>query len=114
MTINFAGKERVLKFNIFGIERMQDKNEDRSTMASLYAMLWGGLEGARYASEQDKDYNFSDLIDFVDNMENEDRNKLSLDITALLMESQAYKKLVPEQQPEEEKKSQQPSIDTTT
>ena len=89
------GVERQLKFNIYGIEKMQDKTDDKSSMANIYAMVYGGLEGNRYAKELDKDYSFEDVIDAVDALPTDARGKLAADITTMLTESQAFKSIVP-------------------
>ncbi len=118
MKILFAGKERYLKFNIYGIEKMQDKSEDKSVIASFYATIWGGLEGYRYANGEEKDYTFSDVIDFVDALTSDERKALNTEAEAALTESQAFKSLVVkpegEQDVEDEKKNQPESNDMNT
>lgn len=114
ITIN--GKEYGLKFNVFGIEKMQDKNEPGSTMSSIYAMVWGGIEGNRYAKENDIDYTFDQVIDAIDEMKGTARSEFIASVTKIFTESQAYLNMLPELPviDGEEKKNQPESSDMTT
>ena len=113
MFINFAGQEREIIFNIFGIEQMQDKNEAKSAMADAYALLWGGIEGGRYANEEKKDYTFRQLIDFIDAMDPKERAALIKEATELLTASQAFKSLIPEKEAPKKKAAKSNSATTT-
>ena len=105
------GIDRHLEFNIFGIQQMQDEKDEGSDIANLYAMVWGGMEGWRKAERiKVADYTFRDVINAIDILNNEDRATLITLTTALFLESQAYKAMLPPETlvpdaTEEEKKS---------
>lgn len=112
--INILGKNRKVKFNIFGIEQMQNKVHAGSSMSQAYAMVWGGLEGARYANDEEADYSFSDVIDAIDGLSGEARKELIETLNKELEQSQAYKTLVPVAEAETGKKKVSKKLNTNT
>lgn len=112
--INILGKDRKIRFNIFGIEQMQNKVHSGSSMSQAYAMVWGGLEGARYANDEEREYTFSDVIDAIDAMSGEARKELIETLNKELEQSQAYKTLVPVAEAETVKKKVSKKRSTST
>jgi hypothetical protein len=110
--VNLGGQERGLKFNNYGIEKLSEKMAGNSAIAFTYAMFWGGLIGNSFAKEQDVDYTFSDVIDWVDAIPKDDKAAVIESVTKVLTESQNYKDLIaagtqpPANESEEEKKSE--------
>ena len=110
--VNLGGQERGLKFNNYAIERLSEKMAGNSAIAFTYAMFWGGLQGNSYAKEQDVDYSFEDVIDWVDAIPKDDKAAIIESVTKVLTESQNYKDLIAAGTPEpvnetpEEKKSE--------
>lgn len=112
--INILGKDRKIRFNIFGIEQMQNKVHAGSEIGNIYALIWGGLEGARYANDEERDYSFSDVIDAIDAMDRDARKLIVDELNKLLLESQAFKSLVASAEPEPGKKKVSKKRSTST
>lgn len=110
--INLGGKDRGLKFNNYGIEKLSEKMSGNSAIAFTYAMIWGGLIGNSFAKEEDVDYSFSDVIDWIDAIPKDEKVTIIESVTKVLTESQNYKDLIAAGTPEpvnetpEEKKSE--------
>lgn len=110
--ISLGGQERGLKFNNYGIEKLSEKMAGNSALAFTYAMFWGGLQGNSYAKEQDIDYTFENVIDWVDSIPKDEKVTIIESVTKVLTESQNYKDLIaagtepPANETEEEKKSE--------
>lgn len=109
--VSLGGQERGLKFNNFGIEKLSEKMAGNSALAFTYAMFWGGLQGNSYAKEQDVDYTFENVIDWVDAIPKGEKAKVIESVTNVLTEAQNYKDLIAAgtepaaNESEEEKKS---------
>lgn len=89
--IQFAGKERGLKFNQGALIEYQssvDINSHKSTAA--YAMVWAGLKANCYVKQDELDLTFEQVCDEVDNMADEDLLKV---LTAF-QSSTSYQKLI--------------------
>lgn len=96
-----GGKERGFSFNNYALHLISKKSKQDSEMAFLYATVYGGLSGYDYAKEQEQEYTFSDVIDWVDEAIN---NGVDFsDVIAEMQESKAFKKLT--EQADGEKKT---------
>jgi hypothetical protein len=102
--ITIGGKERGLKFNQLAIELMSQYNDTNTTTGFIYALFYAGLRGNNYVKREEPDYTFEEVCDWVDEMDNKD--KIVNDVSAVLTETQVWKKLVKqgEEINEEEKK----------
>lgn len=84
-----GGKDRGIKFNNLALLIMSEKTDkDFPDQTAAYAMVYGGLRGNSYAKQEEPDYTFEDVIDWVDKMTTEDANV----IAAAFQQSEAYKK----------------------
>jgi hypothetical protein len=95
--IQFAGKERGLKFNQGALIEYQssvDINSHKSTAA--YAMVWAGLKANCYVKQDELDLTFEQVCDEVDNMADEDLLK----VLEAFQTSTAYQKIITTAEPE--------------
>lgn len=98
--LNLGGKERGFSFNQYAISLIAERSRGDNTLASLYAIVWGGINGYDYAKGLDVDYNFENVIDWVDQATMAGETFES--IVNELVESQSWKHLM--KQGEENKK----------
>lgn len=100
-----------LKFNNYGLEIMATKMGS-SAIAFSYAMIYGGLRGNSYAKEQEPEYSFEQVIDWIDNTPKSERVAMIEQVTKVMTETQNYKELIEsgseviENESQEEKKSE--------
>lgn len=87
--VNLGGKDRGIKFNNLALLIMSEKTDkDFPDQTAAYAMVYGGLRGNSYAKQEEPDYTFEDVIDWVDKMTTDEANV----IAAAFQQSEAYKK----------------------
>lgn len=106
--VEIGGRLRGLKFNNYGIEQMLLKqNGSASDVEGTYAMFWGGLKGNSYAKEEEVDYTFGDVVDWVDELGIKENGAEEIaKVLKAMTESQLYKKYVTDKPNKGEKKSQ--------
>lgn len=90
--IEIGGKTRGLKYNQLAVELMAQYNDNQTTSAIIYAMVYAGLRGNDYVKRNEPDYTFEDVCDWVDTMDNKQDN-LNL-VAATLNESKSWQSLV--------------------
>lgn len=88
-----GGIERGLKFNNKGLEVVVLKADGTNT-GFMYAMIYGGLIGNSYAKEQEPDYTFEQVIDWIDEIDPKIKVQLIEDVTKCMTSTQGYKTLV--------------------
>jgi len=75
--VDLGGKERGLKFNQLALETYV-KNIDftgGSVVSAVYATFYAGLIGNSYAKQEDVDYTFENVTDWVDTLYAEGRKE---------------------------------------
>ena len=103
--IEIGGRERGLKFNQGALIMFQEKIEINNYAATTgYALIWAGLKANAYVKGEEFTENFETVCDWVDELPEAD----VLRVIDCFKETQAYKKLLPEQ-PEQEDKKKLPS-----
>lgn len=74
---NFGGKEeRGIKFNMLSLEKFEEKipfTVRPENTKLIYATFWAGLCGYTTAKEQEQDYTYEDVQDWVDKLMLENR-----------------------------------------
>lgn len=66
--VELGGKERGLKFNQLALEIIRTKNNPKSDIQNVYALFYGGLRGNSFVKEEEPDYSFEDVCDWVDEL----------------------------------------------
>jgi len=92
LQIEIGGKKRGLKFNQLAIELISKHNNGTTQSAFMYAMFYGGLMGNTYVKQEEADYTFEDVCDWVDALENK-ADVITL-VTNAMTETQIWKTLV--------------------
>lgn len=92
LQIEIGGKKRGLKFNQLAIEIISKYNTGDTQSAFLYAMFYGGLRGNSYVKQEEPDYTFEEVCDWVDNLNN--KAELITMVTNAMTETQIWKSLV--------------------
>jgi len=64
--IELGGKERGLKFNQLALEIIRSKSNPLSDIQNVYALFYGGLRGNSFVKEEEPDYTFENVCDWVD------------------------------------------------
>jgi hypothetical protein len=105
--INIGGKDRGLKFNQLALEILAKYNDNQTTTAFIYAMIYGGLKGNSYVKHEEPDYTFENVCDWVDNLV--DKDSKILEISNVLTSTNMWQEMLKknkeiEEQEEEEKK----------
>lgn len=89
--INIGGKDRGLKFNQGAIIIMsQSVNPNHYTATINYATVYGGLMGNCIVKQEEPDFTYEEVTEWVDAMSKED---LAI-VDAALNQAEAYKKLI--------------------
>lgn len=102
LQIEIGGKSRGLKFNQLAIELIAKHNDTETTSSFMYSVIYGGLRGNSYVKREEPDYTFENVCDWVDSMDN--KEKIMVDVTNALSETQIFKKLVTKGEEEISKK----------
>jgi hypothetical protein len=92
LQIEIGGKKRGLKFNQLAIELISKHNDNATQSAFLYAMIYGGLMGSTYVKQEEADYTFEEVCDWVDALEN--KAEVITTVTNAMTETQIWKTLV--------------------
>lgn len=110
--IDIGGKLRGLKFNQLAIEIISKHNTTDTTSAFMYAMIYGGLIGNSYVKQEEPDYTFEQVCDWIDELEN--KAEVISKVTEVLTSTQVWKSLVKigEDIVDEKKKVEQSSVTT--
>lgn len=103
-----GGRLRGLKFNTLAVrEFLRTVDWDRFDTTANYAMVWAGLYGNAYAKREEVDFTMEQVIDWCDELTQDDMNEIS----EVMASVQAFKALLPKvEEPKdetpEEKKSE--------
>lgn len=75
--VNIGGKDRGLKFNQMALE-VFTKNLDENAVKSstIYATFYAGLVGNCYAKREEPDFTFEDVVDWVDELYETDKEAI--------------------------------------
>jgi hypothetical protein len=90
--IELGGKLRGLKFNQLAIEIIGQHNTTNTGTGFIYAMFYGGLRGNSYVKSEEPDYNFEQVCDWIDEMEN--KTEAIEKVTKVMTDTQIWKSLV--------------------
>jgi len=86
--LTIGGKERGLKFNQLAIMEMKGKMTLNIEATVGYALIWGGLVACCYVKQEEIDFTFEEVCDWVDVMSEGEIEKA----LAVLNETEIYKK----------------------
>lgn len=86
--ITLGGEKKGLKFNQLALEVIAGLTDFTSNTSTVYATIYGGLRGNSYVKQQEVDYTFEQVCDWVDEA-NEDELKAACD---MLAETTVWKK----------------------
>lgn len=108
--LDFGGKERGLKFNQLALEILRSKSNATSDIQNVYALFYGGLRGNSYVKEEEPDYSFEQVCDWVDEIYiKPDAAEIIKKVSDVFTQTQMYQTLIAAgngQEPKEEKKRQ--------
>lgn len=90
--IKLGDKLRGLKFNQLAIEVISQHNNSGTNTGFIYAMIYGGLRGNSYVKNEEPDYTFEEVCDWVDVMQ--DKNNVIELVSKTMTETQIWKTLV--------------------
>lgn len=90
--IEIGGQLRGLKFNQLASELLAKYYDGETTASFIYAMIYAGLRGNTYVKREEPDYTFETVSEWVDSMP--DRDAQIIKVTAVLTETQDFKKLI--------------------
>lgn len=110
--IEIGGKQRGLKFNQLAIEVIAKYNKSETQTAFIYAMIYGGLMGNSYVKQEEPDYTFEQVCDWIDAMQN--KNDVIANITTVMTDTQIWKDLLKSGQEIEEGKKKVLESSATT
>lgn len=65
---DFGGRDRGLKFNQLALEIIRTKSNPLSDIQNVYALFYGGLRGNSFVKEEEPDYTFENICDWVDEL----------------------------------------------
>ena len=71
LKINIGGKERGIKFTMLSLEKFEEKSpltKVPETARMIYATFWAGLVGYSVAKEEEEDYTYEDVQEWVDKL----------------------------------------------
>lgn len=94
LQIKIGGKLRGLKFNQLAIEVISQYNNSGTNTGFVYAMIYGGLRGNSYVKNEEPDYTFENVCDWIDELEN--KNEVITLVSNTMTETQIWKSLVKE------------------
>lgn len=66
--VELGGKEYGLKFNQLALEIIRSKSNPQSDIQNVYALFYGGLRGNSFVKEEEPDYTFENVCDWVDDL----------------------------------------------
>lgn len=93
--VNIGGKDRGLKFNQLALEEYT-KNVGLSTATAIYATFYAGLMGNCYVKQEDPDFTFEQVCDWVDKMLEDKRKDEIEKVCALWAETNVYREWLKE------------------
>ena len=64
--ITLGGEIRGLKFNQLALEVIGGLTDFSNNTSTVYATIYGGLRGNSYVKQQEVDYTFEEVFDWVD------------------------------------------------
>jgi hypothetical protein len=102
LQIEIGGQQRGLKFNQLAIELMSMYNDNTTSMAFFYAVVFGGLKGNAYVKREEFNHTFEEVTDWVDALPNKAETIGA--ITKTLNETQVWQDLIKQGKEIEEKK----------
>lgn len=71
LIINIGGKDRGFKFTMLSLEKFEEKipfTKKPENAKLIYATFWAGLVGYTSAKEEEEDYTYEDVQDWVDKL----------------------------------------------
>lgn len=90
--INIGGKDRGLKFNQMAVEvYAKNLNLEAIESSSIYATFFAGLVGGCYAKQEEPDFTFSDVVDWVDGLLQDGKTDVLKSVNDCFAETQAFK-----------------------
>lgn len=104
--VELGGKQRGLKFNQLALEKIREKTNPKSDIQNVYALFYGGLMGNSFVKEEEPDYTFENVCDWIDELYlKPEAGEIIKKVSDVFTSTQMYQSLVGEK-PVEEKKRQ--------
>lgn len=96
--------KRGFKFNQLALEIIRSKSNPASDIQNVYALFYGGLRGNSFVKEEEPDYSFEQVTDWVDELYlRPEAGEVIKSVSDVFTSTQMYQALIKE--PEAEKKS---------
>ena len=96
--IELGGKERGLKFNQLALEIIRSKSNPLSDIQNVYALFYGGLRGNSFVKEEEPDYTFEQVCDWVDEIYiKPDAAEIINKVSGVFTSTQMYQNLIAEE-----------------
>jgi hypothetical protein len=93
--IEIGGKQRGLKFNQLSLETYT-KNVGNEVSTAIYATFYAGLIGNCYAKQEEPDFTFEDVTDWVDKLYEEGRKEEIKKVCDLWADTYIYREWIKE------------------
>lgn len=92
---DLGGKDRGLKFNQMALEIFHN-NFDMNAInsSSVYATFYGGLMANSYAKKEDASFTFEDVVDWVDELLDKERQSEIALVDECFAATQSYKRFL--------------------
>lgn len=90
---NLGGKDRGLKFNQYALEVFHKHvdYEHVSNASAVYATFYAGLKGCSYVKQEEPDYTFEDVCNWVDELYASGRTEDIKAVDKVWTETHAYR-----------------------
>lgn len=93
--IEIGGKERGLKFNQLALEIIRSKSNETSDVQNVYALLYGGLRGNSFVKEEEPDYTFEQVCDWIDDIYiKPEAAEIIKQVSAVFTSTQMYQSII--------------------
>lgn len=107
--IELGGKERGLKFNQLALEILRSKSNATSDIQNVYALIYGGLRGNSFVKEEEPDYTFEQVCDWIDEIYiRPDAAELIKKISDVFTSTQMYQSIIAANPGDEPKEPEKP------
>lgn len=91
--IEIGGKQRGLKFNQMALEEFHKHlNLNAIRTSTVYATFYGGLAANCYAKNEEPDFTFENVVDWVDQLYDDGKDEVIAAVDACFASTQTYKK----------------------